>query len=107
MKYQNSGYNNPRWDWNSQACIGEAQIAVQQQEENNPQIKVVGSIGHDQLWAFCSGNSYRSYYDHGFSLQCGKQEWVEGQAEGDYFDYQDVCRNIYGNGVFYSNDNAL
>ena len=98
-KYNNSGFTNPRWSWQNQSCIGEQDVV-----ETQPQLKVVGTIGHNQFWAYCSGNNYRSYYDHGFSLQCGYQEWTQGQPEGDYFDYQDVCRYVYGDGVFYSGD---
>jgi hypothetical protein len=64
--------------------------------DQTPQLKAVGTIGHSQLWAFCSSKGYRSYYDHGYDLQCGFQEWVAGNAEGDSFNYADVCQQIYG-----------
>ena len=83
------------YDWQSQSCVAEGWVI-----DPVPQIKIIGSIGHSQLWAFCSSKGYRSYYDHGFSLQCGYQDWVEGQAEGDYYDYHDICRYAYSTDAF-------
>jgi hypothetical protein len=88
------------YDWQSQSCVAEQYV-----DERQPQLAVLGPIGHNQFWTFCSGSGYRSYYDQGYAIQCGRNEWVAGQPEGDYYDYQNVCRYVYGNGVFYSDDN--
>jgi hypothetical protein len=96
------------YDWQSQSCVAEvsenrgkgSSTIRTGGEDQNPQLKAVGTIGHDQLWSFCSSKGYRSYYDHGYDLQCGYQNWVQGQPEGDYFNYKDVCQQIYGTPYF-------
>ena len=115
---QFSGAEGVYWFWhdtNQNMCYGKSFINRDDRGkgsstirtggvDQNPQYKVVGTIGHNQFWAFCSGNGYRSYYDHGFNLQCGYSNWVQGQPEGQWFDYNNVCSQIYGGTKYYSTD---
>jgi hypothetical protein len=117
---QFSGAEGVYWFWhdpNQNMCYGNSYINRDDRgkgsstirtggADQEPQYKVVGTIGHDQLWSFCSSNGYRSYYDHGGQLQCGHQEWVNGQPEGDWFTYQNVCERIYPGSANYIGQNS-
>ena len=70
--------------------------------KNNPVL--IGGLGHNVFWSFCSNAGYQSYYDLNDHILCGYNPWNPGNPEGDYFSYHDVCYQYYNQPSYYNTE---